>query len=361
MPQFALIALLALASGWIVGDRDSASSSLEGQMRMATIAWLDSLSTEMRQRAVFAMDSSDRKDWSNLPKTMADRTGVAFGEMNDKQRAAAHKLMRTMLSNAGYHQVSGIMRLDDVLRDLMKPDNPTAALRYSHDFYWLSVFGNPHGPQILDGLGKKGSNSDAWGIQLDGHHLAINITVVDDKISVTPTFLGGNPIEIPSGPYAGWRVLQPMDELGQELFNSLTAEQRKRAVIASQSPGDILAGPGKAHLISKPQGIHSGDLNQAQFRTLQQLAASYFRTYPADVAKAALEEFNADISDGIHFAWLGGSTDQPYAYRIHGKRNWIEFSNVAGAGSDKVGMNHIHAIWRRIGNDFGNASKPKAD
>ncbi len=322
-------------------------------MRTAAIAWLDSLSPDLRTQATFGMDDPERRAWSNLPRTMFERKGVAFGEMNDKQRTAAQHLLRSMLSNSGYLQVTGIMRLDDVLRDLTKPNNPTAALRYGHDFYWVGIFGNPRGPQSAEVVGKNGGDPAAWGIQLDGHHLALNITVVGDKISVTPSFLGGNPVEIPSGSYAGWRVLQPMDELGQQLLNSLSDEQRKRAIIAEKSPGDILAGPGKADLIPQLQGLHSGDLSKKQLRTLHQLAASYFRTYPADVAKTAIAEFNADLSDGVHFAWLGGSTDKPYAYRIHGNRNWIEFSNTAGAGSDKVGMNHIHSIWRRLGKDFG--------
>lgn len=356
MPQFALIALLALASGWIAGNRHSeAPLGLDGQMRTAAIEWLDTLSEDLRKQAHFPMDHAERRAWSNLPKTMVEREGVPFGEMNDKQRAAAHRLLRTMLSNGGYHQVTGIMRLDDVLRDMVKVDNPTAALRYSHDYYWLAVFGNPRGPQSPDAVGKEGGDPSAWGIQLDGHHLALNITVIGDRISVTPTFLGGNPIEIPSGPYAGWRVLEPMDELGQQLLNSLSKEQRQRAIIATKSPGDVLAGPGKATAIGDPEGIHSGDLNDKQQRLLRQLAASYFRTYAADVAKAAINDFNADLNDGVHFAWLGGSTDKPYAYRIHGKRNWIEFSNVAGAGTDVVGMNHIHSIWRNMEADFGEA------
>lgn len=354
MPQFVVIALLTLASGWIVGSvKPDADVGLDEQMRAATIAWLDTLSPEMQQSASFSMDDPERKAWSNLPKTMFDRKGVAFGEMNDVQRSAAQRLLRSMLSNTGYHRVTGIMRLDDVLRDMTAKSNAQAAARYSHDFYWLGVFGNPRAPQSPDAVGKGGGDAHAWGIQLDGHHLGLNITVMGDKVSVTPSFLGGNPIEITEGPYAGWRVLEPMDSMAQELMASLSKPQRSKAIISPTSPGDILAGPGKAHLIGEPQGIPSANLGKPQLRLLQQLAASYFRTYPADIAKKAIAEFQLDLEEGVHFAWLGGSTDKPYAYRIHGKRNWIEFSNVAGAGSDKVGMNHIHSIWRRLGEDYG--------
>jgi hypothetical protein len=346
MPSFILLALLTLVSGWVAGmtrpEGSQPSLSGEAGMRAATVAWLDSLQPAQQKQAVFGMDHAERRAWSNLPKTMFDRYGIAFGEMSDKQRASAHRLLRSVLSSQGYLSVTGIMRADDVLHDLVAQSNATAAERYSYDYYWLGVFGDPRG-------------EGAWGLQLDGHHLALNITAIKGKIRVTPTFLGANPVENPSGKYAGTRLLGGMDTLGQELLASLNAKQRKQAIIADKSPGDVLAGPTKANLIGKRQGVSSNDFSGEQYALLADLVDEYFGTFRGDVYDAAVADFRLDLAEGIHFSWLGGGTDKPYAYRLHGKRNWIEFSNVAGPGSEKLGMNHIHSIWRRIGDDYGDA------
>jgi hypothetical protein len=44
------------------------------------------------------------------------------------------------------------------------------------------------------------------GCQLDGHHLAVNVTSLI-IVTIAPTFLGAEPAIIPSGRHAGWDVL----------------------------------------------------------------------------------------------------------------------------------------------------------
>jgi hypothetical protein len=341
-----LLALFALCLGWFAGPASSGSlatqSEVESIARKATVAWLDTLGLALEKQASFKMEDDERRAWSNLPHTMFARKGVAFGEMNDAQRIAAHAMLRQILSSGGYLRVTGIMRGDDILASLFTKSNPEAPDPYGHQYYWLGVFGDPRG-------------EGDWGLQLDGHHLGINITASNGELRVTPTFLGGNPVEVPSGPYAGWRVLAQLDELGLTLYRSLSEEQREKAVIAKKSPGDVLAGPSKAGLIGEQQGIPVALLDREQRDLVEELVRDYVMTYRRELSATALHEFRKDLEEGVHFAWLGGDEDQPYAYRIHGPRTWIEFSNVRGAGSEIVGMNHIHAVWRRLGDDYGDS------
>lgn len=315
-------------------------AALEAEAREAAVAWLDALDEARQQQAVFPMEHEERRAWSNLPHTMFARQGVAFREMDDAQRRAAHALMRSVLSSGGYQLACGIMRGDDILMATRQAPTDRRLPMYGHGFYWIALFGDVRG----DG---------PWGFQLDGHHLALNVTAAKGQIAVTPTFLGGNPVEVAEGPYAGWRIMAEHDELGLQLYRSLSKEQRKKAVIAEQSPGDILAGPTKAGLIGDKQGIPIADLSESQRRLLDGLVHEYFATYDAPLASRSWAEFQDGVAQGATFAWLGGDEENPYAYRIHGDHHWIEFSNVRGAGSSQLGMNHIHAVWRRLGNDYG--------
>ncbi|MCH2101983.1 MAG: DUF3500 domain-containing protein, partial [Planctomycetes bacterium] len=163
MRTFPILLLFALIVGFVQAtSRSIPVFSVEAQARTAAVAWLDSLPDVLQEQALFAMDDPERRSWSNLPHLMFARKGVAFGEMSDAQRRAAHALLRTVLSSGGYLQVTGIMRGDDILMEgFAKPEKGSLPM-YGHDYYWVGLFGDPRG---------KG----AWGLQLDGHHLALNV------------------------------------------------------------------------------------------------------------------------------------------------------------------------------------------
>ena len=52
-------------------------------MRDAASTWLESLSPELKERATFPLNDSERKAWSNLPASMFKREGVSFGQMSE--------------------------------------------------------------------------------------------------------------------------------------------------------------------------------------------------------------------------------------------------------------------------------------
>ena len=110
-----LLLLLALLAGWSQASQSLTASAIEADARRAAVAWLDALGPQLAKQAVFPMDHAERRAWSNLPHSMFARQGVAFGEMDDAQRRAAHQLLRSVLSSAGYLRATGIMRGDDIL------------------------------------------------------------------------------------------------------------------------------------------------------------------------------------------------------------------------------------------------------
>ena len=88
-------------------------------------------------------------------------------------------------------------------------------LKWGHKNYFVAIFGNP-------------AVDSAWAFKLEGHHLSLNFTFVNRKLTVTPMFEGTDPAEYPVGEYAGWRVLGMEEDFGMKLLNSLTRDQSKK-------------------------------------------------------------------------------------------------------------------------------------
>jgi hypothetical protein len=68
----------------------------------------------------------------------------------------------------------------------------------------------------------------------------------------------------------------------------------------------------------------------------------------------AMIEYNRILKAGIekvYFGWIGEiDEDKPHYYVINGPGFLIEFDNNGGP---RNGANHIHAIWREKGNEYG--------
>lgn len=337
---FALSSLVLCAAWTALPSSDSptrsgATPERVRVMRAAAIAFLDTLSEESREQATFAMDDPERQAWSNLPHTSFRREGMRFGAMHDAQRRAAHRLLQSVLSSQGYLKVTGVMHTDQILADLSGRSS-----MFGQEFYWLGIFGNPR-------------EDVAWGFQLDGHHLGLNITVVGDRVCVQPTFLGSDPHEVPSGRYAGYRVLGQEDDLGKAFFASLDAEQRQQAVLSDEGVRDVLAGPKRAGRIGAKQGLPAAKLRPEQGLMLRALVHEYVHNVEDDIAHEHLHRLDEKGFDERHFAWMGTREGAPYYYRIHGPTIWIEFDNSYAPGRSDGPVNHIHSIWRDPSNDYG--------
>lgn len=310
------------------------------EIRQAAVAFLKNLGPELRIKATFALDDNERRAWSNLPATSFKREGVSFEEMSPEQRSYAHKLLQSTLSSQGYLKTTGIMHLDEILRSLAAKRRPNNTPMFGHDFYWIGIFGNP-------------AEDKAWGWQLDGHHLALNITIVGNEVSVRPAFMGSDPARLPEGTYSGWQVQGAEDEKGKRLFESLTEKQRALAVIDDIAPRDVITGPTRGDRLKTPVGLPASQLDANQSRLLMSLLNEYVHNYEHSIAHIQMDRILKSGLEQIHFAWAGTDYSKPYYYRIHGPTVIIEFDNHYPPGRNAGPINHIHTVFREPGNDYG--------
>lgn len=316
------------------------SESSAARMRGTAIRFLESLSPEQRRTAVFAPDAPERRDWSNLPHTLHPRQGVALGDLTAEQRILAHHLIQAGLTSQGYLKANGIMQLDEVLLHLSgqaSAEKPMFGLKY----YWLSFLGEP-------------ASGQPWGWQLDGHHLALNFSLVGDRAAMTPQFLGADPHEVRQGAHAGWRVLGAEDDKGLALMKALTPDQSQKARIATEAPADVRTGPGKDRELPTPAGLAFAEMNDLQKGLLLALVDEYTRNYPPDLATPLLERINRSGWHQVRFAWAGpAGPSAPYYYRVQGPEILIEFDNNYPPGRRDGPVNHIHSVFRDPRNDYG--------
>ena len=115
------------------------------------------------------------------------------------------------------------------------------------------------------------------------------------------------------------------------------------------APADILTGHGRhADPRSVPAGIRHADLAAPGRAALERLVRHYVDRCPPDVAGEAWDRITAGGLGDATFAWSG--PDAPghgHYYAIRGTNFVIEYDNT------QDGANHIHAVWRELGNDWG--------
>jgi hypothetical protein len=298
-------------------------------MASAATNFLNMLSAEQRTKATFAFDDKERLNWHFVPR---ERKGLPLREVDAGQRVLAEALLATGLSQTGYVKVANVLSLEPVLR---VQENDTRGRRDPAG-YFFTIFGDP-------------STSKTWGWRFEGHHVALNYTVVNGQVvASSPTFFGANPAEIKNGPRQGFRALAREEDLARELLHALDAKQKPLAHIDPAAPRDIVTGNSLKANPLDPKGIAAGRLNRKQADLLMSVIAEYTGNMPEDLGSARLEGVRKAGLDKVHFAWLGGvDRGQPHYYRIQGPTFLIEYDNTQNNN------NHIHSVWRDFNGDFG--------
>ena len=288
------------------------------------IATLDSAG---RARAVRAFADSARFDWHFVPRA---RTGLPLKDMTLPQRAAALALLQAATSSQGFHKATGVMRLESILGQL---ENRPAQRDPENYHFW--IFGAP-GPD------------QPWGFRFEGHHISLNFTSAGGFTVATPSFIGANPAEVRTGPYAGWRLLANEETQGRALVRSLDAAQRARAVITATAPRDIITGNARRAAIERTEGLPVAAMNAAQRALVLRLLAEYLDNMDPSIAAPRHARILETGLERLHFAWAGTTEPGgPHYYRIHGPTVLIEYDNTQNDA------NHIHTVWRDLENDFG--------
>lgn len=352
----------------------------------AAAAWLDSLDPAQRAVATGAVpgpgpEDAERLRWFYTP---TDHGGLTVHDQRPAQQRRAMALLASGLSEAAYTTLAVVMGLENVL-DRAEGFAATFSRERGRDpgMYYLRVFGDPGG-------------AAPWGWRFGGHHVSVNVLVVDGRVvATTPLFLGADPATSPLLGGASLRPLGAVEDLARDLVRSLPADLAARAVLLPRAPSDIvganrtrvapgdravpLAGvwrgpfPDPAEqarlqamsdgiddaaglddadhaavaLTDEPKGVPASAFDAGQREVLRTLLASYLDRVPDGLSPLPRYADDAAL-DAVHLAWAGSTAPgEPHYYRLQGPRLLLEWDNT------QRGANHAHSVWRDPEADFG--------
>ncbi len=273
----------------------------------------------------------------------------------------AHRLIAESMSLPAYARVVQVMANEHLLRELNQSLFGHVALSFRDARgYYLSFFGEPQ-------------PDTSWGWRLVGHHLSVNITVVDgDLVSATPFLLGAEPARF--GPF---RILGEEEDAAFVLLDSLAASQQEQAIIHPRPPADFVTrtvatvgeveypayhGVGRrdamiadqdrqalAYFRQHPRGVRVADLSPRQRTHFDALLARFVERARPQLVDFEMDRIAAAGGVGeLYFAWAGGTAvAEPHYFRIQGPVTLIEFDNA------EDNANHVHSVWREPTGDFG--------
>ena len=321
--KFVLLLLLPVA---LMAQNKDVSNS--GSSR--ALAFVNSLTIVQQKTAVFQFNEMNRYEWHFLPAKMVGRTGIAVKDLDSIQKVNLQLLLQAYLSNEGYTKATNIMDFEYLLKEL-QPQNPNRI----PENYSVSVYGTP-------------SQDSIWGWKFSGHHLALNFTIVKDKIGFAPFFFGVYPAEVRSGSKAGTRLLKDQEDFGFELINSLTPAQKQIAIFEIKAFTEIVTTNSMQVGPLAPVGIFAREMTPSQKIVLNKVIAAYLHAMPNALANARVKKIASEDMNEIRFGWAGETVPgKPHYYRIQGKSFLIEFDNT------QDNANHIHTVWRDFNGDFG--------
>jgi hypothetical protein len=298
-------------------------------MSDAAANFVAALDQEQTAKAVFEIKDAERFNWHFIPR---ERKGLPFKEMTPAQRALAHALLSSALSQRGLIKANTIMSLEQILFDMEQNRGP----KRDPERYFFSIFGKP-------------GASSSWGWRVEGHHLSLNFTIVDGtEVSVTPSFMGDNPGEVRSGPRKGLRVLAAEEDYARSLVSSLSDDLKKIAIYTNTAPSDIITGAERHARVLTPKGVTLAQLNQAQSDLFWNVIKEYVYRYRSEIADVELSKIAKAAHSDLYFAWAGElERGKPHYYRVQGPTFLMEYDNTQN------NANHVHAVWRDLEHDFG--------
>lgn len=313
-----------------------------------TLRFIETLEDGQEDELMIEFADSVRTEWTNLPLGLAPRAGLQYGLLSEKSKIAFHQVLSSILSSQGYLKTFAIMQVDDILHELFEikyergevNENAIKMIRglnWDYGNYFLAIAGNP-------------KTDTHWGLKFEGHHISLNLTVSEDEFSMTPLFLGSDPAVVEDTQYAGLRPLSKEEDYGFWFVNSLDEEQKRKATLSDDVPGDIITSPGRPQWLEKFQGIKGSELSESQQQILHYLIEEYVANLDHLKAEEHLAKLHAQGMDEVYFAWIGSYEPmKPHYYIIHSPDFLIEYDNVGFLDN----ANHIHSIFREKGNDFG--------
>lgn len=294
------------------------------------VQFLNSLNEEQKTLAHKSFDDQYKEFWHYLPGVSTPRPGIRLDAISDDQKNMVYELLSSSLSESGYDKTKRIIDLENVLYEI-EGNNENR----NPEYYFIAIFGNP-------------AQDSLWAWSFQGHHLSYHFTVLNEKTSIAPRFMGASPAMIMEGPRKGERTLHREEDLGFELINSMSEEQQQVAVFRDNAYFNIVTGNSIEVGPLRPAGIRYDALSNVQQLILFELINEYLSVMPEELAEKRINNLKSEELADIMFGWAGAT--EPgigHYYRVQGKTFLIEFDNVHGEA------NHIHSVWRDFDGDFG--------
>lgn len=295
------------------------------------VEFIKTLNKDQKAKSRFPFDEMNRYNWHFVPSTMSARDGISIKDMSPIQKKKLNELLHVFLSEKGYNKTQGIMSLEYVLKVL----EPTNDHRVPENYY-VAFYGEPGYDKV-------------WGWKFGGHHIALNFTMIDDKLAFAPFFFGANPGDVKDGPKKGYRALKNEEEFGFELLNALDVDQRKQAIFESNAFADNVTTNTPQASPLEEVGLMAQNMSSDQKIILEKLITAYLEAMPEKIALFRKNKIQKEDFENIRFGWAGETRiGAPHYYRVQGKSFLIEFDNTQN------NANHIHTVWRDFnGADYG--------
>ncbi|MXZ45152.1 MAG: DUF3500 domain-containing protein [Gammaproteobacteria bacterium] len=294
---------------------------------MATLVanLLNSVTNDQKRSLNYCVGDEEMHSWTNVPGRRPG--GVRLGSLGEEAQQHVWTALRSLLSEEGFATV-----------ELLATDIERASGVGTVEDYTVAVFGNP----MID---------SAWGLQFDGHHIALNFLVHGDDLLLAPMFLGSQPLTV-----NGSTPLEDESQWGRELFESLSEEEQAQATVEGLVRGDVRAGSGNGHLDRGKDfpfdefenvGIPLSNLSDEQLEVAGDLIDVYLFYLPSPHAENIRDAIKPKLTTG--FFTFSQRGERVY-YRIYvPDAILIEYNEES--------RDHLHTVMRLLDpknlNDYG--------
>jgi hypothetical protein len=321
LKKILVISLILLSRG-VMGQSNDLVGAANGLLGL--------LSDDIKDKIQFKYSDDERFDWHFVPK---GRNGVSLHDLSQPQFEAAMNLLKSSLSVQGFKKATDVIALESVLREV-EGRGPDDTYRDPKK-YFFTIFGTP-------------SKEQPWGWRLEGHHISLNFTSIDNKIqSSTPSFFGSNPGIIPQGKRKGEMILKAESDLGFVMVNSLSSTQLQKAIVSESAFSDIISSNKRKASLLEPKGLMYADMNEKQKKHFMNLLDVYVKNYELGFSTTLMNKIKNAGIENLSFGWAGSlKPGKGHYYRIQGPMLLIEFDNTQN------NANHIHSVVRDLTNDF---------
>ena len=130
---------------------------------------------------------------------------------------------------------------------------------------------------------------------------------------------------------------------------ALTEAQRRTAIIADRSFGEIVASPRRESDLGQPRGLELAAMDGPARNLVEALIDRFVGTLAPDLVAAQKRRVMEQGLGRFRFAWAGSlAPGEAHYFRVHGPVTLIEHDNTQNSA------NHIHSVWRDLAADFGN-------